>query len=637
MNKKKVLYIGGAVVAIITVLLLTYYAWPVSESRWKHATLVMKNRFSYSMKMGGRHLYFRVYNPAEGIRGMSFNPDDCQHTQLDLGYISSPFGAVKGNATLMQKDIDVEALQDSTEQIISLTMAYLEQREEAYKHQMKEMDYYDKTHFKDDDGFLEMKQLRQELNNQKATLDSLADFMEKAMQHPGKVEWCYNYNVSALYASPTGMLELACEGVNYDEDSFSCKLTDGCPDEASFISNAWFDLTDIALNPDSVNRSEIDSVHPYVGMLRLTDGSIYTGELKGVVPHGTGVCRYADNHIYQGKWNNGQPEGHGSYVAGKSWFTGVFQSNNMLDGRAFFANGDYYEGTFLNDTVPDGAGDYYYANGSIYWGTWEGGIRQGFGMFSNAEGVAMCGIWKKDEFQGERLLYSEDRVYGIDIARYQHLTRKKQPCNIAWKYLRISSLGRYTRKRIKEETVDYPVSFVFIKCTEGVTVFNSYYEEDSKQIRELGLPIGSYHFFSSMPAKEQLDWFIQHADIRKGDLPPVLDLEPTDKYIKQRWGTDEKMFQEVLYWLKGVEKHFGVKPLLYVNQGFIKHHLSKASQELQDYDLWVARYGEFKPYAHMYFWQLACDGYVSGIQDEVDINVFNGSKEHFQEYLQSLR
>ena len=81
----------------------------------------------------------------------------------------------------------------------------------------------------------------------------------------------------------------------------------------------------------------------------------------------------------------------------------------------------------------------------------------------------------------------------------------------------------------------------------------------------------------------------------------------------------------------------GVKPILYVNQTFLNKHLSKADSELQNYDLWVARYGEFKPYTHMIYWQLSPDGKVSGIQSNVDINVFNGSKEKFNEYLQSLQ
>ena len=69
---------------------------------------------------------------------------------------------------------------------------------------------------------------------------------------------------------------------------------------------------------------------------------------------------------------------------------------------------------------------------------------------------------------------------------------------------------------------------------------------------------------------------------------------------------------------------------------FIKNHLSKASEEVQSYDLWVARYGEFKPYSHMIYWQISPDGKVSGIQSDVDINVFNGSKERFEEYLKTF-
>ena len=226
-------------------------------------------------------------------------------------------------------------------------------------------------------------------------------------------------------------------------------------------------------------------------------------------------------------------------------------------------------------------------------------------------------------------------VVGIDIARYQHLNRNRRACNISWKYLRIKSLGTRSEKRISG-IVSYPISFVYIKATEGATVLNKYFKSDYQQARIRGIHVGAYHFFSSAPVEEQLAWFFKNTIYKKGDLPPVLDLEPTDSYINNRWGSDEVMFEQVLKWLKAVEAKYGVKPLLYVNQMFIKNHLSKASEEVQSYDLWVARYGEFKPYSHMIYWQISPDGKVSGIQSDVDINVFNGSKERFEEYLKTF-
>lgn len=114
----------------------------------------------------------------------------------------------------------------------------------------------------------------------------------------------------------------------------------------------------------------------------------------------------------------------------------------------------------------------------------------------------------------------------------------------------------------------------------------------------------------------------------------MLDLEPTEKQIREMGG-DEAMFREALIWLRIVENKCGKKPLLYVSQQFVNDHLSKAPEAFRRYDVWVARYGEFKPYVKLLHWQLTPYGKVRGIHGEVDINVFNGTREKFRSYISS--
>ena len=73
-------------------------------------------------------------------------------------------------------------------------------------------------------------------------------------------------------------------------------------------------------------------------------------------------------------------------------------------------------------------------------------------------------------------------------------------------------------------------------------------------------------------------------------------------------------------------------PVLYVGQLFVNNHLKYAPAELRNYDVWIARYGEYKPYVKLLHWQLTPYGRVKGIHGEVDINVFNGTKEAFNQY-----
>ena len=47
---------------------------------------------------------------------------------------------------------------------------------------------------------------------------------------------------------------------------------------------------------------------------------------------------------------------------------------------------------------------------------------------------------------------------------------------------------------------------------------------------------------------------------------------------------------------------------------------------------WIASSGGYGPYVRLLSWQLTARGRVAGIRTEVDINVFNGSKEQFEAY-----
>ena len=91
------------------------------------------------------------------------------------------------------------------------------------------------------------------------------------------------------------------------------------------------------------------------------------------------------------------------------------------------------------------------------------------------------------------------------------------------------------------------------------------------------------------------------------------------------------MFREVLVWMRAVERACGKRPVLYVGQSFVNNHLNHAPEELRGYEVWIARYGEFKPYVRLLHWQLTPYGRVRGIRGEVDINVFNGTREQFEE------
>ena len=269
-----------------------------------------------------------------------------------------------------------------------------------------------------------------------------------------------------------------------------------------------------------------------------------------------------------------------------------------------------------------------------YDGMWENDKRNGFGFAVDSLGKFRIGEWNDDQYKGERLVYTNERIYGIDISRYQHDIGKKHYA-INWDNIRITHLGTISKKRV-EGNIDYPVSFVYIKCSEGISILNRYYKADYAAARKRGMHVGSYHFFSTKTnATQQANHFLANARIQQGDFPPVLDLEPYPSQIKEMGGA-EVMFDRVRTWLQIVEKRTGMKPILYVNQMFVNNYLPLARDIMRNYRVWIARYGEYKPDVRLVFWQLSPDGRVAGIRGDVDINVFNGYKDQWDNFLNSL-
>ena len=258
------------------------------------------------------------------------------------------------------------------------------------------------------------------------------------------------------------------------------------------------------------------------------------------------------------------------------------------------------------------------------------GKRSGVGVDFTPGQRMRVGEWCNDTYLGERITYSSERVYGIDISRYQH-EKGRRRFKINWSNLTITSLGTKSKKNISGP-VSYPISFIYIKSTEGTTVRNRYFATDYLTAKKHGYRTGAYHFFSAKSGgRAQARYFCGNTHYAYGDLPPVLDIEPTPAQIRKMGGV-QAMFTQIRAWLHYVESYWGVRPVLYVGQKFVNKYLPSAPDLMRDYDVWIARYGEYKPDVNLVIWQLCQDGRVSGIQTPVDINVFSGFKDDFDSW-----
>lgn len=315
-------------------------------------------------------------------------------------------------------------------------------------------------------------------------------------------------------------------------------------------------------------------------------------------------------------------------------FYRFIQSDTLFEGASVDTACNMYRGRMTEEGFPQGYGVMRYANGDYYEGEWHHGTRHGHGFYLANGQTVKAGEWAEGRFLGEKMSYTDNRVYGIDISRYQHeIGRRNYPIN--WKQLRVTSLGPRNSKLV-DGPIDFPVSFVYIKSTQGTTIKSAYYPQDAHDARRNGILCGAYHFFSlHASGKEQAKYFLENTEILSSDMPPVLDVEPTDEAIEQAGG-EERLFADMRDWLAIVERATGKRPILYISQMFVKTHLLHAPDLCQTYPVWIARYNVYRPDVRLLFWQLCCDGRVSGIRGSVDINIFNGYKEQFDEYISNL-
>lgn len=200
------------------------------------------------------------------------------------------------------------------------------------------------------------------------------------------------------------------------------------------------------------------------------------------------------------------------------------------------------------------------------------------------------------------------QIHGIDVSKYQQ--------EVQW-------------KAVKEMKVnDVQLGFAFIKATQGTDKTDPVYTLNWKQAKEASIARGAYHFYEpKQTGKAQAKHFIKTVDLEIGDLPPVLDIEVT------KGANIKKLKKELKIWLKEVEDHYKIKPVIYTNAAFYDLYLGK---EFDDYPLWVAHYKEpLQPRVarNWAFWQHSDKGRVNGIAAAVDFNVFNGDSAAFKALL----
>ncbi len=200
-----------------------------------------------------------------------------------------------------------------------------------------------------------------------------------------------------------------------------------------------------------------------------------------------------------------------------------------------------------------------------------------------------------------------EKSFGIDISEYQN--------RINWDILSDLETGN-------------PIEFIFIRATAGCNKTDRKFSKYWQKARETNMFQGAYHYYRpNENSIEQANNYIKNVKLKRGDFPPVLDIEklPRDQSI-------DSLKVGLKRWLNKIEKHYGVKPIIYSSESYYNDFLK---DDFSDYPFWIANYTAFYRDidSDWSMWQISENAKIEGIRGRVDINVFNGNTKDLRKLL----
>lgn len=198
----------------------------------------------------------------------------------------------------------------------------------------------------------------------------------------------------------------------------------------------------------------------------------------------------------------------------------------------------------------------------------------------------------------------KDLTFGIDVSQFQ---------------------GEINWDEVDSIENKFPIKFVFIRASAGSNKKDSRFEENWEQAKAHHFICGAYHYYRpNENSIEQADNFINAVSLHKGDLPPVLDIEklPENQSI-------DSLKVGLKRWLDRVDAHYSVRPIIYTGE---KYYTDFLKEEFKGYTFWIANYNFFVENIkdEWLFWQFTQKARIKGIDENVDVNIYNGTPKMLQ-------
>ena len=178
-----------------------------------------------------------------------------------------------------------------------------------------------------------------------------------------------------------------------------------------------------------------------------------------------------------------------------------------------------------------------------------------------------------------------------------------------------------------KKVADSGIEFVFIKASEGATHKDNMFSHNLQASSKAGLKTGAYHFFRfDREGVDQAVNFLEAVGKHKTDMGLVIDVEATGNPK----GVPIEEIQSRLTSMVEYLNLSGYRVMIYTNNDGYYDYIADT---LPGYPLWICRFQENPINAEWTIWQYDHHGKVDGIKGDVDLNVFCGSREDWNRFL----
>jgi len=174
------------------------------------------------------------------------------------------------------------------------------------------------------------------------------------------------------------------------------------------------------------------------------------------------------------------------------------------------------------------------------------------------------------------------------------------------------------------------IDFVIIKATEGATFKDRAFDDNMRMVRRSSLAVGVYHFFRfDSPGHMQALNFLNCIRGRDFDMPLVIDVE--------EWGNPSDVSTDVvLDRLSEMADYIvarGYRVMIYTNKdGYARFFNNRPGR----FPLWICSFTNPPGPSEWQLWQYSHRGGVDGVDGNVDMNTFNGSRDDWRRWLDSM-